>query len=78
MNLPRVGAFDAKTRLSELLEQVRQGRRFVITKRGRPVAELGPATLPGAPRLQFGCDKGRVVIGDDFDAPVPDMKDYVK
>jgi prevent-host-death family protein len=35
-----IGAFDAKTHLSEYLERVAGGERFVITKRGRPVAEL--------------------------------------
>ena len=36
-----VGAFEAKTHLSELLEKVRQGDRVVITRRGVPVAVLG-------------------------------------
>ncbi len=30
-----IGAFDAKTRLSEILRKVEQGERFTITKRGR-------------------------------------------
>ena len=38
-----VGAFDAKTRLSELLRKVDQGERFTITVRGRAVAQLVPA-----------------------------------
>ena len=38
-----IGAFEAKTRLSELLEQVGQGRVFRITRRGRPIAELRPS-----------------------------------
>jgi prevent-host-death family protein len=38
-----IGAFDAKTRLPELLRQVREGRRFTITHRGRPVADLVPS-----------------------------------
>lgn len=37
-----VGAFEAKTRLSELLEQVEQGKVVTITRRGRPVARLVP------------------------------------
>ena len=37
-----VGAFEAKTHLSELLEKVRQGDRVVITRRGVPVAVLVP------------------------------------
>jgi antitoxin (DNA-binding transcriptional repressor) of toxin-antitoxin stability system len=35
-----VGAFEAKTQLSKLLELVRKGERVVITKHGVPVAEL--------------------------------------
>ncbi|MGO9438599.1 MAG: type II toxin-antitoxin system Phd/YefM family antitoxin [Terracidiphilus sp.] len=39
-----IGAFDAKTRLSEILRKVEQGERFTITVRGRPVANLVPTT----------------------------------
>lgn len=38
-----VGAFEAKTRLSELLARVSKGERVTITKHGTPVAELIPA-----------------------------------
>jgi prevent-host-death family protein len=37
-----VGAFEAKTRLAQLLERVRRGDRVVITHRGTPVAVLVP------------------------------------
>ncbi len=37
-----VGAFEAKTQLSKLLELVRKGERVTITKHGVPVAELVP------------------------------------
>jgi prevent-host-death family protein len=37
-----IGAFDAKTHLSDLLEKVARGESFVITKRGKPVASLSP------------------------------------
>lgn len=38
-----IGAFDAKTRLAELLRQVEEGEGFLITRRGKPVARLLPA-----------------------------------
>jgi len=38
-----IGAYDAKTRLPELLRQVREGHSFTITNRGMAVAELRPA-----------------------------------
>lgn len=38
----KIGLFEAKTKLSELLSQVENGSMFVITKRGKPVAKLEP------------------------------------
>ncbi len=40
-----VGVFEAKNRLSELVEQASQGQEIMITRRGQAVAKLGP---PGA------------------------------
>ena len=37
-----IGAFEAKTHLSELLERVEQGEAFTITRHGKPVAKLVP------------------------------------
>ncbi|HHI88377.1 MAG TPA: type II toxin-antitoxin system prevent-host-death family antitoxin [Hellea balneolensis] len=38
-----IGAFEAKTHLSALLEKVSKGAEFTITRRGKPVARLVPA-----------------------------------
>ncbi len=38
-----VGAFEAKTHLSALLEKVRLGEEVLITRRGKAVARLVPA-----------------------------------
>ena len=45
-----VGAFEAKTHLSRLLEDVARGKIVTITKHGRPVAVLAPpdAVRPAA------------------------------
>ncbi len=40
--MAEIGAYDAKTHLPQLLERVQRGERFVITKHGKPVAELTP------------------------------------
>jgi prevent-host-death family protein len=37
-----VGAYEAKTKLSKLLERVMKGERITITKHGIPVAVLQP------------------------------------
>lgn len=41
--MTEVGAFDAKTHLSSLLDKVAQGEEVLITRRGLPVARLIPA-----------------------------------
>lgn len=38
-----VGAYEAKTHLSQLLDRAEQGERITITRHGRPVAHLVPA-----------------------------------
>lgn len=35
-----VGAFEARNKLSALLDEVEQGAEVTITRRGRPVARL--------------------------------------
>ena len=38
--MPTVGAFEAKTKFSALLQRVERGEQIVITRRGKPVAKL--------------------------------------
>ena len=46
-----VGAFEAKTHLSALLDEVAQGREVLICKRGVPVARLVPAARAEGARV---------------------------
>ncbi len=46
--MPKVTAFEAKTRFGELLERVSRGEEIVITRHDKPVARLVPE---GARRL---------------------------
>jgi len=75
MDSEDIGAFEAKTRLSELLEEVSRGHIYRITKRGKPVAELRPVS-DGPRRPTFGEDRGRITMREDFDAPLEDIKRY--
>jgi prevent-host-death family protein len=47
-----VGAFEAKTHLSALLEQVERGEEVTITKHGRAVARLVPVGEVSRDRLE--------------------------
>ena len=65
-----VNVHDAKTHLSRYLEQVTRGEEIIIARAGQPVAKLVP--LAAGPACRFGVLKGRIVVPDDFDAPLPD------
>ena len=41
--MTRVGVRELRDNLSEYLRRVQEGELFVITDRGRPIGELGPA-----------------------------------
>lgn len=67
-----VSLYDAKTHLSDLVDQAALGREFVIAKSGKPKARLVPFAPKGAGHLHKpGGAKGRVWIAPDFDAPLP-------
>ncbi|HJT78681.1 MAG TPA: type II toxin-antitoxin system Phd/YefM family antitoxin [Gemmataceae bacterium] len=42
-----ISFYEARTHLSELLGQVAKGKSFLITRRGKPAAVLGPAPAEG-------------------------------
>ncbi len=46
-----VGAFEAKTKFSELLERVSEGAEITITKHEKPVARLVPIEKPSQVEL---------------------------
>jgi len=38
----QIGAFEAKTHFSRILEKTEQGEDFIVTRRGKPVAKIIP------------------------------------
>lgn len=54
-----IGAFEAKTRLSELLERASRGETIVITKHGHPVARLVPSEPEDAERVAKAVERLR-------------------
>lgn len=57
-NTADVSAFEAKTRLSELLRETERGRSFLIRRRGKAVARLVPP-----PEEESGLDPSRILAG---------------
>ena len=52
-----VGAFEAKTHLSRLLDRVAEGEEVVITKHGKPVARLVSAVRIDRERVNDAFEK---------------------
>lgn len=76
MKIETVGTLRAGTRFSELLGEVERGWRFRITRHARPIAELAPVR-PTRRRPRAGFAKACFDhVADDFDAPLPDFRDY--
>jgi prevent-host-death family protein len=61
----------AKTHLSRLVDDAARGEDVVIAKAGRPIVRLVPVSA-GRKRRRAGTMKGKIRIGKDFDAPLPD------
>lgn len=61
---------EAKNNLSKLVDDAAAGQVITIAKHGRALARLVPLGRPAGKRI--GAMKGRLVVPDDFDAPLPD------
>ncbi len=64
-----VSVANAKNHLSELLRSVAEGEQVVITRNGKPVAQLVPP--PSDKRtVRFGTMRGRVHLKPGWDDPI--------
>ena len=70
----QVNIHEAKTHLSKLLKRVMNGEEVVIAKAGQPVARLLPYQPQPVPRAP-GNDTGKIIIGPDFDEPLPEFEE---
>ena len=67
--------YEAKTRLSEIVEAARAGQEVVLMNRGQPVAKVVPLERPPVAR-RLGFLKGRIKLARGWDAPLADFDDY--
>jgi prevent-host-death family protein len=65
----QVNLYEAKTQLSQLVEDAARGEEIIIAKNGRPMVKLVAATAEDKPKKRvLGQLKGKVGLGPDFDA----------
>ena len=70
MNITNI--HEAKSQLSDLIDQAMSGEEVIIAKAGQPMVRLTPILADQSPRVG-GQWKGRVHIADDFDTLPDDL-----
>lgn len=66
----KVNIYDAKTRLSQLVERAEAGEEIIIARGGRPAARLVPFRSAAVKRKP-GRMRGRIRVSTNFDDPLP-------
>ena len=59
----------AKNKLTQLIRAAECGEQVVITRHGRPVAQIGPAPS-GHRKVELGGMKGRIRLQPGWNAPI--------
>lgn len=63
METKRVGSFEAKTHFAELVDEASRGATIIITKRGRPAAQLGPCSGKDNSEVRDTVEKLKAIRG---------------
>jgi prevent-host-death family protein len=71
-----VSVADAKNRLPALIRAMEDGETVVITRHGRPVAQLAPPP-PARRRVVLGAMRDRIQLHPGWDAPL-DVDDFLE
>ncbi len=70
--MDQINLYQAKTRLSELVDRAAAGEEIVIARHGRPVAKLVAYKPRARKRRKLGLLAGKWKIPEDFDDPLPE------
>lgn len=65
----KVNTAEAKNRFTQLLRAVEAGELVVITRHGKPVAQLGPPPSKSR-KVRLGGWEGRIAFRPGWDAPI--------
>jgi prevent-host-death family protein len=73
----QVGIFEAKTHFSALVDDAAAGKATVITKRGKPVAQIVPMDEAKRERARLAGERIRAMRGVLKLAPGEDVRDLI-
>ena len=68
--------YEAKTRLSQLVQQALDGEEVVLAKAGKPLVKLVPTDQNR--EIKFGLMKGKIRIADDFNESSVELEELFK
>ena len=66
-----VNIYEAKTRLSQLVDKAAAGEDVVVSRNGKPLVRITRLDVPKR-IVKFGVLKGKLTVPKDFDAPLSD------
>ena len=66
----KVSVYEAKSKLSQMINKALEGEEVVITRNGEDTVKLTPVRKK---RNWIGMYEGQIKIYDNFDDPLPDM-----
>ena len=71
----KVSVYEAKSKLSQMINKAIDGEEVVITRNGVEVVRLAP--VQKKKREWIGMWEGQIKIHDDFDDPLPEFEGYM-
>lgn len=71
----KVSVYEAKSKLSQMINKAMEGEEVVITRNGKDVVKLSP--VQKKKRDWIGMYDGQIKIHDNFDDPLPEFEDYM-
>jgi prevent-host-death family protein len=70
-NPETVNIYEAKTRLSQLVDKAAAGEDVVVSRNGKPLVRITRLEEPKR-KIKYGVMKGKVKVAADFDASLPE------
>jgi len=71
----KVSVYEAKSKLSQMINKALEGDEVVITRNGKDVVKLEP--VQKKKRNWVGMYEGKIRIHDNFDDPLPEFEDHM-
>lgn len=71
----KVSVYEAKSKLSQMINKALEGEEVIITRNGEDTVKLIPVPKESK-RNWIGMYEGQITIQDDFDDPLPEFEEY--